>query len=193
MFKNHTIALLGAATLLPAGTTIAQESSAPPVVGNVMVGGSPYAEDRPDGENGEPSWVRNRRFSTTRIYVQQDPGEVGIEQWYRVRDFEYAFCHEGADGIEPKLLIGDDFGAGWHWGLIFIHERRVWGDAEAEWGIAGGISKTIVDSCFSIGIEGKWTHPEGGSNEGIVGPTIQWLPNACTHVDLLAMAGVNDS
>jgi len=259
MFKNHTIALLGAATLLPAGTTIAQESSAPPVVGNVMVGGSPYVEDRPDGENGEPSWVRNRRFSTTRIYVQQDPGEVGIEQWYRVRDFdngqvtqrsqteievglpwrmqldlyenvihdnaddrgwqqeevavelryafadwgkvwgnptlyfEYAFCHEGADGIEPKLLIGDDFGAGWHWGLNFIHERRVWGDAEAEWGIAGGISKTIVDSCFSIGIEGKWTHPEGGSNEGIVGPTIQWLPNACTHVDLVAMAGVNDS
>jgi hypothetical protein len=37
-------------------------------------------EERPDGANREPLWVRNRRFSTTWIYIQQDPGEVGIEQ-----------------------------------------------------------------------------------------------------------------
>jgi len=257
MIRNSSIALLGAATLISAETARAQQSSAPPVVGNVMVGGSDLAEDMPDGANGEPLWVRQRRFSTTRIYIQQDPGEIGIEQWYRVRTFdggkvtqrsqtevevglpyrmqldiyenvihdneddqgwqqeevavelryafadwgkiwgnptlyfEYAFCHEGPDGIEPKLLIGDDFASGWHWGVNFIHERR--GEAEAEWGIAGGISKSIVDSCFSVGIEGKWTHPEGGKSEGIVGPTIQWLPAPNMHLDLVAMAGLNDS
>lgn len=258
MFKNPSLVILGAATLMSSGIARSQDA-APPVVGNVMVSGSDLAEDKPDGANGEPSWVQNRRFSTTRIYIQQDPGEIGFEQWYRVRTFdggdvtqrsqteveiglpyrmqldiyenaifdnaddkgwqqeevafelryafadwgviplnptlyfEYAVCHEGADGIEPKLLIGDDFGSGWHWGVNFIHERRVWGDSEAEWGIAGGLSKTIIDSCFSVGIEGKWTHPEGGPDEGIVGPTVQWLPTENTHLDLVAMAGVNDS
>jgi hypothetical protein len=216
-------------------------------------------EDRPDGVNAEPAWVRNRRFSTTRIYIQQDPGEVGVEQWYRLRTydggrvtqrsqsevevglpnrmqldiyenaildnqtgngweqeevafelryafadwgviplnptlyFEYAFCHQGADGIEPKLLIGDDFGKGWHWGVNFIHERRVWGDAEAEWRLATGISKSIVDSCFSIGVEGQYAYAVGGKSSAILGPTVQWRPTDNTHLDLVAMAGLNES
>jgi hypothetical protein len=259
MTKNSPFILAGAAALFSTTLARSQDSTTPPVVGNVMISGSELAEEAPAGVAGEPTWTHNRRFSTTRIYIQKDPGEIGVEQWYRVRTFdggnvtqrsqteieiglpyrmqfdlyenvlldnatgkgwqqeevaaelrfafadwgvlplnptfyfEYAFAHEGADGIEPKLLIGDDFGSGWHWGVNFIHERRVWGDAKAEWGIAGGISKTIVDSCFSVGFEGKWTHPEGGPDEGIVGPTIQWLPTANTHLDLIAMAGVNDS
>lgn len=259
MSKNSPFILVSAAALFSSGIACSQDSASPPVVGNVMVSGSELAEDAPTGVAGEPSWTHDRRFSTTRIYIQKDPWEIGVEQWYRVRTFddgkvtqrsqtefeiglpyrmqfdlyekviydnsndkgwqqdevaaelryafadwgvlplnptfyfEYSFAHEGADGIEPKILIGDDFGSGWHWGTNFIHERRVWGDAKAEWGIAGGISKTIVDSCFSMGIEGKWTHPEGGPDEGIVGPSIQWLPTPNTHLDLVAMAGVNDS
>lgn len=259
MIKKACIVPFTLATLIATGSSHAQSTGSPPVVGDVMVSGSELLEDKPDGVNGEPEWVRNRRFSTTRIYIQQDPGEMGFEQWYRARTFsggkvtqrsqtefeiglpyrmqldlyenvihdntdnkgwqqeevavelryafadwgviplnptlyfEYAFCHEGPDGIEPKLLLGDDFCNGWHWGLNFIHERRVWGDAEAEWRIAGGISRTIVDSCFSVGIEGQWTHPVGGKSEGIIGPTAQWRPTTKTHLDLVAMAGVNDS
>ena len=256
MTSLKPIALAGAALFVTSKASNAQTST---TLATLFVSANAIEEEKPDGANGEPLWVRNRRFSTTRIYIQQDPGEIGFEQWYRVRTFdggqvtqrsqteveiglpyrmqldlyenaihdnadnrgwqqeevavelryafadwgqiplnptlyfEYALCHEGADGIEPKLLIGDDFGKGWHWGLNFIHERRVWGDAEAEWRIAGGISRTIVDSCFSIGIEGQWTHPEGGKSEGIIGPTVQWLPTANTHLDLVAMAGLNDS
>lgn len=234
-------------------------SSSATAMGDLLVHGFALKEDQPDGANGEPSWVRNRRFSTTRIFIQQDPGEVGFEEWYRLRTydggrvtqrlqteveiglpyrmqldiyenvlhdnedhdgwqqeevafelryafadwgkiplnptlyFEYAFAHEGADGIEPKLLLGDDFGDGWHYGVNFIHERRVWGDAEAEWGIAAGISKTLIDSCLSVGIEGKWTHPEGDHNEGILGPSVQWLPTDNTHLDLVVMGGLTDA
>jgi hypothetical protein len=50
-----------------------------------------------------------------------------------------------------------------------------------------------VDSLFSIGIEGKWTKPEGESSEVILGPSIQWLPTENTHLDLVAMAGLTDS
>lgn len=265
MTTQKSLALLGVATLAAAGYSLAATTAAPAAsskpltMNDMLIHGYTLNEEKPDGANGEPLWVRQRRFSTTRIYIQQDPGDIGFEQWYRVRTFdggrvtqrsqteveiglpyrmqldiyenvihdneddrgwqqeevavelryafadwgviplnptlyfEYAFCHEGADGIEPKLLIGDDFGKGWHWGVNFIHERRVWGEAEAEWGIAGGISKTIIDSCLSIGVEGKWTHPEGEKSEGIVGPTVQWLPTDNTHVDLVAMGGLNDS
>jgi hypothetical protein len=262
MIHKTSIALLGAATFVGAGSLLAQDSASPPVVGNVMVSGSDVselAEDRPDGEFKQPTWVKNRRFSSTRIFVQKDAWEMGFEQWYRVRTYdsgrvtqrsqtefeiglpyrmqldiyenlihdneknngwqqqevavelryafadwgviplnptlylEYAFCKEGPDGIEPKILIGDDFGSGWHWGVNFIHERRVWGEAEAEWGISGGISKTLIDNCFSVGIEGKWKHPEGGKDEGIIGPSMQWLPTANSHLDLVTMVGVNNS
>lgn len=262
MTHKTSIALLSAATFVGASNLFAQDSASPPVVGNVMVSGSDVSElteDQPVGDFKQPSWVKNRRFGKTRIFVQKDVGEIGFEQWYRARTFdsgrvtqrsqtefeiglpyrmqldiyenlihdneknngwqqeevsvelryafadwgviplnptlylEYAFAKEGADGIEPKILIGDDFGSGWHWGANLIHERRVWGDAKAEWGISGGLSKSLIDSCFSVGIEGKWTHPEGGKDEGIIGPSIQWLPTANSHLDLVAMAGVNDS
>jgi hypothetical protein len=151
-------------------------------------------EDKPVGAFGQPEWVKQRRFSTTRIHLQKDPWEWGVEEWYRVRTFdggkvtqrsqiefemglpyrmqldiynksildntnskgwqqdefsielryafadwgklplnpalylEYAFADEGADIIEPKILFGDDFGKGWHWGLNFIAETQVWGE-----------------------------------------------------------------
>jgi len=167
------IALAGVALFVTSKASNAQTTT---TLATLFVSANALEEEKPDGANGEPPWVRNRRFSTTRIYIQQDPGEIGFEQWYRVRTFdggqvtqrsqtefeiglpyrmqldlyenaihdnadnrgwqqeevavelryafadwgkiplnptlyfEYAFCHEGADGIEPKLLIGDDFG-----------------------------------------------------------------------------------
>ncbi len=259
MFEKLTTTLVLAASLVLAGFVHAEQSSSPPVVGDVVVSGSELSEDKLTGVNAEPEWVQQRRFSTTRIYIQKDPWEVGLEEWYRVRTldggrvtqrsqtevevglphrmqldiyenaihnnadgkgwqqeevafelryafadwgviplnptlyFEYAFCHEGADGSEPKLLFGDDFGQGWHWGVNFIHERRVWGAAEAEWRLAAGISKTLVDSCLSVGIEGQFTHAVGEKSEGILGPTVQWRPTANTHLDLVTMAGLTDT
>jgi hypothetical protein len=265
MMHQKSLALIGAATVAAASAAHAQSATAPAspakpsVFSDLVVEDYALDEDKPVGEFGQPEWVKQRRFSTTRIHLQKDAWEMGVEEWYRVRTyeggrvtqrsqtefemglpfrmqldlyekaihdneddrgwqqdefavelryafadwgviplnptlyFEYAFAHEGADGIEPKLLLGDDFGQGWHWGVNFIHERRVWGEAEAEWRIAGGISKTLVDNCFSVGIEGQWTHAEGEKSEGVVGPTIQWRPTSNTHLDLVALAGVNDS
>ncbi len=259
MFKKPTIILVLAAYLVPAGFLHAEQSSAPPVVGDVVVSGSELTEEKPHGENGEPEWVHQRRFSTTRIYIQKDPWEVGLEEWYRVRTydggrvtqrsqteievglpyrmqldiyekaihdnsdgkgwqqdevavelryafaawgaiplnptlyFEYAFAHAGSDVIESKLLFGDDFGTGWHWGLNFIHETQVWGDRTNEFAVAGGISKTLVDSVLSVGIEGKWSHVSDEKSEAIFGPSIQWRPTVNTHLDLVTMAGLTNA
>ena len=259
MIKLPFLALLWAAPIISAGTACAQQSSAPPVVGEVMVGGGDPREENPGGAFGEPEWVKQRRFSLTRIYVQKDPWEMGVEQWYRVRTFdggrvtqrsqmefelglphrmqldiyektihdnsddkgwqqdevavelrygladwgvlplnpalyvEYAFAHEGSDVLESKILFGDDFGRGWHWGANLIHETQVWGDRTHEFAVSGGISKTLVDSCFSVGLEGKWSHVSNEKSEAIFGPSIQWRPTANTHLDLVALAGLNDA
>jgi hypothetical protein len=70
---------------------------------------------------------------------------------------------------------------------------EVWGDHTTEWGIAAGLSRTIIDNRLSLGLEGKWTHPEGEDNEFILGPSIQFLPTPETHLDLVFMAGLNDA
>ena len=42
-------------------------------------------EEAPTGAYGAPEWTGDRRFSTTRVYLQQGPGDVGFEQWMRGR------------------------------------------------------------------------------------------------------------
>lgn len=41
-------------------------------------------EDRPVGPYGQPEWTTARRFTTTRVYLQQTPWSTGFEQWVRV-------------------------------------------------------------------------------------------------------------
>jgi hypothetical protein len=249
-------ALITVFTTAHAQQPVAQKTA---VLSNLLVEDYALEEDKPVGVYGQPEWVKNRRFSTTRIHLQRDPWEIGVEQWYRVRTydggrvtqrsitefemglpyrmqldvyekaifdnsddfgwqqdefavelryafadwgklplnptlyFEYAFAHEGADVIEPKILIGDDFGKGWHWGLNLIYESQVWGEKTPEWAVAGGISKSIVDSVFSVGIEGKWSNTDGEKSEAILGPSVQWRPTDHTHIDLVAMAGLTNS
>ena len=50
-----------------------------------------------------------------------------------------------------------------------------------------------MDSCFSIGIEGKWTHETDSKSEAILGPSFQWRPTDNTHLDLVTLAGLTDS
>jgi hypothetical protein len=258
---NHlkSLTALSAAYVATALSSPAQSAAKPNVFGDLVVEDYALDEDKPVGVYGQPEWVRQRRFSTTRIHLQKNPWEVGMEQWYRVRTYdegrvtqrlqtefemglpfrmqldvyekvardnsdhqgwqqdevavelryafadwgviplnptlyvEYAFAHEGSDVLESKILFGDDFGEGWHWGVNLIHETQVWGDRTHEFAVSGGISKTIYDNLFSVGIEGKWSNTTDEKSEAILGPSIQWLPTKNSHLDLVAMAGLTDS
>ncbi|HET6410290.1 MAG TPA: hypothetical protein VFG14_20535 [Chthoniobacteraceae bacterium] len=44
------------------------------------------SEERPVGPTGRPEWTSARRFTTTRVYIQKNPWEIGVEQWWRIRD-----------------------------------------------------------------------------------------------------------
>lgn len=140
MINNSSIALLGAATLIAAGSARAQQSSAPPVVGDVMVSGSDLVEEKPDGANGEPEWVRQRRYSLTRIYIQQDPGQIGVEQWYRARfydggrvtqrsqtEFEIGLPHRMQLDVYENILH-DNTGGGWQQEEVAVELRYAFAD-----------------------------------------------------------------
>lgn len=227
------------------------------ILDDLIVTASALQEEAPTGTYGQPGWTGQRRFSTTRVYIQKDPWEMGIEEWYRVRTYdggrvtqrfqqefeiglpyrmqldlyeklihdnqigdwkhdefavelryafadwgvlwgnptvycEYAFTSDGPDVLETKLLLGDDY-HGWHWGVNFINEHELWGAETNEWAISAGLSRTIIDSKLSLGIEGKWSHADHEKSEAIFGPSIQWLPTEKTHLDLVVMGGLTDS
>lgn len=218
-------------------------------------------EDVPDGVYGQPDWLGSRRFATTRAYIQQDPWEVGVEQWWRSRKnggewshlfqeeveiglpfrfqldayydwvldedkhssykdtafelrwaladwgkiplnptlyFEYKLTDpdHGGDVIEPKILLSEDFGQGWHWAANFVWEKELTDEQGEEWAFTQAISKSLCDSKFSVGVEMtyKWETAIGSRAEPArqfnIGPSIQWRPTLNTHIDVVALAGL---
>jgi Putative MetA-pathway of phenol degradation len=112
--------------------------------------------------------------------------------------FEYKWTDpsRGGDVIEPKILFGDDFGEGWHWGLNLVYERELSGEKAEEYQITQGISRTLMDEVFSVGMEMKYVRETvaGARNDPdhkfLIGPSVQWKPRDNMHLDLVALAGV---
>ena len=48
----------------------------------------PASENSPVGEYQQPEWTTHRRFPTTRVYLQQPPWEMGVEQWVRTKAYD---------------------------------------------------------------------------------------------------------
>lgn len=67
----------------------AQEAGAPVRMPPVVVEGEhPQSQEESlVGPWNQPEWTQQRRFSTTRIYLQKAPWEAGFEQWWRGRFF----------------------------------------------------------------------------------------------------------
>jgi len=60
-------------------------------------------EEKAIGPQAQPEWTTRRRFSTTRVYLQKQPWEIGFEQWWRGR-----FFRDGSAGhlVEEELELG---------------------------------------------------------------------------------------
>jgi hypothetical protein len=68
------------------------------------------SEAQPVGPSGQPEWTTVRRFSTTRVYVQQPPGGFAFEQWWRDRflgggDEQHLFQEEIEIGLPHRLQL----------------------------------------------------------------------------------------
>ena len=101
-----------------------------------------------------------------------------------------------ADEYELKLLLGDNIGARWHWGVNFINEQEVGQGRTSEYSASQGLSYTLQDEKWSLGIELKEeSETEQGARgpapyEVDIGPSLQWLPTRNTHLDLVPLFGV---
>ena len=102
-------------------------------------------EERRIGETARPEWTGARRFSGTRVYIQKEPWEVGIEQWWRVRhkrdgSVEHRLQEEIEIGLPYRMQLdlygnieGDNTGA-FHFDNLAVELR--W--ALADWGVLWG-------------------------------------------------------
>ncbi|MEY4483497.1 MAG: hypothetical protein RL693_949 [Verrucomicrobiota bacterium] len=221
-------------------------------------------EDALVGPYNQPEWTGHRRFTTTRVYIQKQPWEIGVEQWWRVRTYDgkptkhlfiqeleiglphrmqldlyYDWVHEngeteskdfavelrwaladwgkiplnptlygeykftdddyGSDVFEFKLLLGDDFGPRWHWGLNFAFEAETGGEEKAnEFAVTQGIGYTIIDQVLSAGLEMQFKYEntkgnrDNGEHKFQIGPSLQWRLSKNTHLDLVGMFGCTD-
>ena len=213
------------------------------------------------GPYEQPEWTTQRRFPTTRVYVQRQPWKVSFEQWWRGRFFrdgsdghllqeelslglpyrfqfdlyenwvvddhgdvdhhdvatelrwaladwgkiplnptlygEWKFVDgsQGSDVFELKVLLGEELAPRWHWGLNLIYEQETGGGRAAEWAWSQGVSYTLQDQRWGLGVEMKFSHETEEGSRGdaeikfLLGPSLQWRPTQRTHLDIVPLIG----
>ena len=154
------------------------------------------------------------RFQLDLYYAIEKTGSLGaldtsaqkIELRYALADWgklwgnptlygEYAQVSNGSDVFESKLLLGDEFTSGWHWGTNLVWERELTADLGNTFEWTGGVSRTLQDEKLSLGIEYKVEfkndHADRNTfDQGLeVGPSLQWRPLPALHFDIYFVLG----
>lgn len=102
------------------------------------------------------------------------------------------YGREGGGGpfVEGKLLLGGELGRGWHGGLNLVLEKALTDAETHEYKVTGGLSRTVVDSRFSVGAEAEVELVDDKANrfdflerKYVVGPSLSWQPTK--HINLL--------
>jgi hypothetical protein len=136
---------------------------------------------------------RTEDFAVELRYAFADWGKLPMNPAAYV---EYKLVDEGADVLELKLLLGDQLPGGWHYGVNFVWEKELGGERTTEWQLVGGLSKTIVDGKFSLGVEGKYVHETNRDNRSNpehkfhVGPSAQWRVTDNFSISTTALFGI---
>lgn len=106
------IGLLSAAQPVTAQDGSTLPDSASYTLSPIVVVGRPgwLDEEALVGEYKRPEWTTRRRFGTTRVYIQYEPWEVAVEQWWRVRTFHdknprHLFMEELAIGLPHRMQL----------------------------------------------------------------------------------------
>ncbi len=92
--KTALFALLSATPLLAAEPS-APRQRMPETTTTAFT--SVLSEETPIGITQRPEWTSARRFPGTRVYIQKEPWEVGVESWWRIK-------HRRDGGLRHRLL-----------------------------------------------------------------------------------------
>lgn len=143
-----------------------------------------------------------------KLHARQD--ETSVELRYALADWgrifmnptlyvEYARVQNDADTIEGKLLLGQDLAPRLHYGFNFAFEQGTTLAHTSAYTLSQGLSYTIIDQTLSAGVEMEYSiETEHGNRHDptqgfVIGPSIQVRPTRQTHLDFVAMAGVNNA
>lgn len=120
--------------LLRAASGIAQEQRDTTQVNLPPVTVTAYKENQPIGAYHQPEWTTHRRFPTTRVYIQTQPGEAEFEQWVEVREEKASAGGGKLARISQEL----EFGLGAHTQLdIYMNNLRLWNGAGSSFNSRG--------------------------------------------------------
>ena len=147
----------------------------------------------------------HRSGEATKHDAVQFEGRYAFGRWDRYPGnpaigVEYRAEHQQADYAAAKLLLADDFRSyGWRWALNAFVGSQLSDRNRAEWGASGGLSRMLIDSKLSLGVEARFRsvsiedHRSDEENEFLVGPSMQWRPTENTHLDVVPLFGISES
>ncbi|HWB01935.1 MAG TPA: transporter [Verrucomicrobiales bacterium] len=191
MQLSKTIAVLKTAALCAGISSVISSTSiaAPeslPVAGEVTSSAGetnlwePHAQI---GAYGQPQWVKSRRFANTRVHIQRDPWEVGVEQWWRGRLTDGEWTHRFQEEIEIGLPGRFQFDFYYDW----TYDEELHADfldyaAEVRWAFADW---NKIWGNPTLYFEYKWTDDDRGADVvepkllfgGEIGRNTQWGVN----------------
>jgi hypothetical protein len=101
---------------------------------------------------GSNSQIQLKREQLEMRYALADWGTIwGNPTLY----LEWQHRNGENDWIEPKILLGGQVAPGWHAGFNLVLEKELAGPKwENEYDVTAGLSRTIVDQTFHVGVEG---------------------------------------
>jgi hypothetical protein len=108
---------------------------------------------------------------------------------------EWVGLEQRPDKVEFKLLLGDELAPRWHWGVNLVAELETGGERENEYQLTGGLSYTVIDEKFSIGVEGMGLFADVKGDRGdfsqtyYVGPSFQYRPAPPFTINFAPLAG----
>ena len=108
---------------------------------------------------------------------------------------EWTFIRHEADAYELKLLFTDELAPRWHWGVNLFFEQQVGDHREREVAASGGLSYSVVDRRFGVGVESKLTSETANDEDGYhtflqLGPSIQWRICPRVRLDVAPLFGI---
>jgi hypothetical protein len=145
-------------------------------------------------------WEANggKRFNGEAIEVRYALADWGKIWGNPALYLEYTFKEDSPDLVEGKLLLTDELAPRWHWGVNLSFETEIAGPRSREYEITAGLSYTVIDEKFSVGVETEDSIVDDkfsrGSfkNEVKIGPSLQWRPLPQIHIDFAPLFGVTN-
>ncbi len=101
------------------------------------------------------------------------------------------------DTLEGKILLGGELSSRWHAGVNLQWERELWGTEADEFQVTGGLSYTVKDEEFHVGVEGyaelvdeKGSYGDFKEQSYLFGPSFMWSPVRPANLLFVPLFGV---